>query len=74
MPRVITFQRKRANRRVVNEEQLISLLKEFGEVLTASLSWQNDQNISRVMLSIMHSICDPTVGQGDMGWGLEVAR
>ncbi|EIE21972.1 hypothetical protein COCSUDRAFT_66769 [Coccomyxa subellipsoidea C-169] len=32
VPRVITFQRKRANRRVVNEEQLISLLKEFGEV------------------------------------------
>ena len=32
MPRHITFQRKRANRRVVNEEQLIELLREFGEV------------------------------------------
>ncbi len=32
LPRQITFQRKRANRRVVNEDQLISLLQEFGEV------------------------------------------
>ncbi len=32
LPRQITFQRKRANRRVVNEDQLISLLKEFGQV------------------------------------------
>jgi protein O-GlcNAc transferase len=31
MPRVITFQRKRANRRVVNEEGLLALLAEFGE-------------------------------------------
>ena len=32
LPRVITFQRKRANRRVVNEEALLALLAEFGEV------------------------------------------
>ena len=33
LPRQITFQRKRANRRVINEDQLIHLLQEFGEVL-----------------------------------------
>ncbi|CAL8471513.1 g11055 [Coccomyxa elongata] len=32
VPRVITFQRKRANRRVINEEQLVMLLQEFGQV------------------------------------------
>lgn len=32
LPRQITFQRKRANRQVVNEEQLLALLGEFGEV------------------------------------------
>lgn len=32
MPRVITFQRKRANRRVINEDRLIDMLREFGEV------------------------------------------
>jgi len=32
IPRTITFQRKSANRRVLNEEELIALLKEFGEV------------------------------------------
>ena len=32
LPRVITFQRKRANRRVVNEAALLALLAEFGEV------------------------------------------
>jgi hypothetical protein len=36
VPRLITFQRKRANRRVVNEEQLISLLKEYGQVRETS--------------------------------------
>ena len=34
-PRVITFQRKRANRRVVNEPQLIRLLQTYGEVTLA---------------------------------------
>ena len=29
---MITFQRKRANRRVINEDRLIALLREFGEV------------------------------------------
>ena len=38
MPRHITFQRKRANRRVVNEEQLIELLREFGEVRASFVS------------------------------------
>jgi protein O-GlcNAc transferase len=32
LPRTITFQRKRANRRVVNEEALLAMLAEFGEV------------------------------------------
>lgn len=32
LPRTITFQRKRANRRVVNEAELLSMLSEFGEV------------------------------------------
>ncbi|PRW56929.1 glycosyltransferase family 61 [Chlorella sorokiniana] len=32
LPRVITFQRKRANRRVVNEPELLKMLGEFGEV------------------------------------------
>ncbi|KAL4853094.1 hypothetical protein ACK3TF_005878 [Chlorella vulgaris] len=32
LPRTITFQRKRANRRVVNEAELLSMLAEFGEV------------------------------------------
>ena len=32
VPRVITFQRKRANRRVVNEPELLAMLAEFGEV------------------------------------------
>ena len=39
--RHITFQRKRANRRVVNEEQLMELLKEFGEVRAKFLTLQN---------------------------------
>ena len=32
VPRVITFQRKRANRRVINEDQLVRMLREFAEV------------------------------------------
>ena len=32
VPRVITFQRKRANRRVINEDQLMRMLRKFGEV------------------------------------------
>ena len=32
LPRVITFQRKRANRRVLNEDQLVALLRRYGEV------------------------------------------
>jgi hypothetical protein len=35
VPRVITFQRKRANRRVINEEQLLSLLSAYGTVSAA---------------------------------------
>ncbi len=34
VPRVITYQRKRANRRIVNEEAFIRLLRELGEVHT----------------------------------------
>lgn len=30
-PRTITFQRKRANRRVVNEPELVTMLSEFGQ-------------------------------------------
>jgi protein O-GlcNAc transferase len=32
VPRVITFQRKRANRRIVNEPELLQLLSWYGEV------------------------------------------
>ncbi len=32
MPRLITYQRKRANRRVLNEDELIALLKNYGEL------------------------------------------
>lgn len=39
VPRVITFQRKRANRRVINEDQLMRMLSEFGKVSA-------DENIS----------------------------
>lgn len=31
VPRVITFQRKRANRRVINEAQLVRMLHEFAD-------------------------------------------
>lgn len=31
VPRVITFQRKRANRRVINEAQLVRMLQEFAD-------------------------------------------
>lgn len=37
LPRTITFQRKRANRRVVNEEELLAMLHEFGEVWLPAL-------------------------------------
>jgi protein O-GlcNAc transferase len=32
VPRVITFQRKRANRRIVNEEGLLALLRQYGQL------------------------------------------
>jgi hypothetical protein len=32
VPRTITFQRKRANRRVLNEDDLLHLLRSYGEV------------------------------------------
>ncbi|KAK9828787.1 hypothetical protein WJX72_002076 [[Myrmecia] bisecta] len=32
VPRIITFQRKRANRRIINEERFVDMLQEFGEV------------------------------------------
>uniref|UniRef100_A0A7S3QL56 Glycosyltransferase 61 catalytic domain-containing protein n=1 Tax=Dunaliella tertiolecta TaxID=3047 RepID=A0A7S3QL56_DUNTE len=32
MPRIITYQRKRANRRVLNEDELIALLRNYGEL------------------------------------------
>lgn len=32
MPRRLTFQRKRANRRIVNEAELLRLLAQYGEV------------------------------------------
>lgn len=31
VPRVITFQRKRANRRVINEAQMVRMLREFAD-------------------------------------------
>ena len=30
VPRLITFQRKRANRRIINEEEVVELLKTYG--------------------------------------------
>jgi protein O-GlcNAc transferase len=32
VPRVITFQRKRANRRIVNEDGLLDLLRQYGQL------------------------------------------
>ena len=32
IPRIITYQRKRANRRILNEPEFIEMLKEFGEL------------------------------------------
>lgn len=32
IPRLITFQRKRANRRILNEEELIEMLRGYGEL------------------------------------------
>ena len=32
VPRRILFQRKRANRRIMNEDMFVSMLREFGEV------------------------------------------
>jgi hypothetical protein len=32
IPRIITYQRKRANRRILNEEAFIQMLKDFGEL------------------------------------------
>jgi protein O-GlcNAc transferase len=32
LPRVITFQRKRANRRILNEEPFLQLLAQYGEL------------------------------------------
>ena len=45
-PRAITFQRKRANRRVINEPQLIRLLQTYGEVTLAPLSHAADMTAS----------------------------
>lgn len=46
VPRVITYQRKRANRRIVNEEGFIRMLREFGEV------WQlSSHNAGDLVLS-----------------------
>lgn len=32
VPRTILFQRKRANRRILNEHMFLNVLREFGEV------------------------------------------
>ena len=32
IPRTITYQRKRANRRILNEDEFVSMLHEFGDV------------------------------------------
>ena len=32
VPRTIMFQRKRANRRIMNEDRFVDMLREFGEV------------------------------------------
>lgn len=32
IPRLITYQRKRANRRILNEQELIDLLSTYGEL------------------------------------------
>lgn len=36
-PRTILFQRKRANRRILNEDMFLDVLREFGEVHTKSI-------------------------------------
>ncbi len=47
LPRVITFQRKRANRRVVNEAALLKMLGEFGEVRRVGVGGLGDQEGGR---------------------------
>ncbi len=42
VPRVITYQRKSANRRIVNEASFIRLLREFGEARRARALWRPD--------------------------------
>jgi hypothetical protein len=32
VPRLFTFQRKRANRRILNEDDVVALLRQYGEV------------------------------------------
>ena len=44
LPRVITFQRKRANRRVINEAGLLELLAQFGEVRACTSARHRGRN------------------------------
>ncbi len=46
VPRVITYQRKRANRRIVNEAGFIRLLREFGEARRARAVWHPESVLS----------------------------
>jgi len=46
VPRIITYQRKRANRRIVNEAGFIRLLREFGEARRARAVWHPESVLS----------------------------
>ena len=43
IPRIITYQRKRANRRILNEPEFIEMLKEFGELQVGGMHGDRGQ-------------------------------
>lgn len=59
VPRTITFQRKRANRRVINEEALLQLLSSYGQVGVDVINNLNKGVASGSSLhsAILHRLC-----------------
>ena len=55
IPRIITYQRKRANRRILNEEEFIAMLKEFGELQVGSKGLQFLNSLTALHLEHTHS-------------------
>lgn len=59
IPRTILFQRKRANRRIMNEDRFVDMLRGFGEVREAP-EWRmsrNDPRLSSLSLEPRHNSC-----------------